>query len=45
MYRHLKGAYGLTRGGALLRTFLLIGFAMVASVLFALALVGLGIFD
>jgi hypothetical protein len=45
MYRQLKGAYGLTRGGALLRTFLLIGFAMVAAVLFAVALVGLGIFD
>ena len=45
MYRQLKGTYGLSRGGALVRTFLLACFAIIASILFALALIGLGIFD
>ena len=45
MYRQLKGTYGITRASALVRTFLLICFAMIASILFALLLVGLGIFD
>lgn len=43
MYRQLKGAYGLTRGGALWRTWLLLWFALTALVLFvAVLLSGLG---
>jgi hypothetical protein len=34
MYRQLKGAYGLSRGGAVWRTVLLVGFAMTALLMF-----------
>jgi len=44
MYRQLKGAYGLSRGSALLRTVLLVSFAIVALALFGLLLFGLGLF-
>jgi hypothetical protein len=43
IYRQLKGAYRLTRAGALWRTALLILFAGVALMLFMLLLVALGI--
>ena len=42
MYRQLKGTYGLSRGGALVRTILLVAFSIVALGLFFLALFGLG---
>lgn len=45
MYRQLKGAYGLGRGAALLRTALLLMFALAAAVLFVVLLVTLGLFD
>ena len=45
IYRQLKGTYGLSPGGALLRTFLLIAFATLALGLFLLMLFGLGLFD
>jgi hypothetical protein len=45
MYRQLKGAYGLTPGSALARTFLLVAFSVVAIGLFLLLLFGLGLFD
>ena len=45
MYRQLKGAYGLTPGSALARTFLLVAFSGVAIGLFLLLLFGLGLFD
>lgn len=45
MYLQLKGAYGLSRAGALVRTVLLLLFAAIAFGLFALALVALGLFD
>jgi hypothetical protein len=45
MYRQLKGAYGLTPGSALARTFLLVAFSVVAIGLFLLLLCGLGLFD
>ena len=45
IYRQLKGTYGLSRGGALVRTVLLMTFAFVALGLFLLVLVGLGLFD
>ena len=45
IYRQLKGAYGLCRGGALWRTALLTIFALVVVFLFAAALVGLEFFD
>jgi hypothetical protein len=45
MYRQLKGAYGLTRVGALWRTFLLTLFALTAALLFVAMIVGLGLFD
>ncbi len=45
MYRQLKGTYGLSRGGALVRTFLLVAFSIVALGLFFLALFALGLFD
>jgi uncharacterized membrane protein len=45
MYRQLKVAYGLSTAGALVRTLLLIAFATIALGLFALLLVGLGLFD
>lgn len=43
MYRQLKGAYGLTRFGALWRLTLLLTFAVTALTLFAVAVVLLGI--
>ena len=45
MFRQLKGAYGLTRLGALWRTVLLTLFAITAAVLFVVMIVGLGLFD
>lgn len=45
MFRQLKGAYGLTRLGALWRTVLLTLFAMTAALLFVAGIVGLGLFD
>lgn len=45
MYRQLRGAYSLTRPAALLRTVLLLAFAMIAATLFILILVSLGIFE
>ena len=45
MFRQLKGAYGLTRLGALWRTILLTLFALTAAVLFVAMIVGLGLFD
>ena len=45
MFRQLKGAYGLTRLGALWRTVLLTLFAITAAVLFVAMIVGLGLFD
>ena len=45
MYRQLKGAYGLTPGSALARTFLLVAFSGVEIGLFLLLLFGLGLFD
>jgi len=43
IYRHLKGAYRLGRLGALWRTFLMVNFATVTTVLFVLLLVYLGV--
>jgi len=45
IYRQLKGAYGLSSGGALIRTVLLVAFATMALGLFLLMLFGLGLFD
>lgn len=45
IYRQLKGAYGLSSGGALIRTVLLIAFATLALGLFLLMLFGLGLVD
>ena len=45
MYRQLKGAYVLGRGGALWRTAALTIFAFMAISLFVSLLVGLGLFD
>ena len=45
MFRQLKGAYGLTRLGALWRTVLLTLFAITAAMLFVAGIVGLGLFD
>jgi hypothetical protein len=45
MFRQLKGAYGLTRLGALWRTVLLTMFAITAALLFVAMIVGLGLFD
>ena len=45
MYRQLKGAYGLSRFGALWRWVLLLTFAAIAFSLFAVAVVLLGISD
>jgi hypothetical protein len=44
MYRQLKGAYSLGRGGALWRTTLLTIFAMIVMGLFSAAMVGVGTF-
>lgn len=45
MYRQLKGAYGLSRLNALLRPLVLMIFSFVVSLLFFLAMVGIGLFD
>jgi hypothetical protein len=45
IYRQLKGTYGLSSGGALVRTVLLLAFSIIALGLFLLALFGLGLFD
>ena len=45
IYRQLKGTYGLSGGGALIRTALLIAFSILALGLFFLVLFGLGLFD
>jgi len=45
MYRQLRGAYGLGRLSALWRTVLLVTFAIIAMIIFILAMVGMGIFD
>ena len=45
IYRQLKGTYGLSSGGALVRTALLIAFSILALGLFFLVLFGLGLFD
>ncbi|HVF37371.1 MAG TPA: DUF3667 domain-containing protein [Sphingomicrobium sp.] len=45
IYRQLKGAYGLSRSSAILRTLLLTVFAMIALALFGVALIGIGLFD
>lgn len=45
MYRQLKGAYGLTRIGALWRTVMLTLFALTAALLFVAMIVGMGLFD
>jgi len=43
MYRQLKGGYGLSRTGALLRTVALVTFAMVAAILFFMTTVAIGV--
>ncbi|HWJ58463.1 MAG TPA: DUF3667 domain-containing protein [Sphingomicrobium sp.] len=43
MYRQLKGAYGLSRWGALLRTFALLTFALIAGLLFFATMVAIGV--
>ena len=45
MYRQLKGAYSLTRSGAVWRTLLLALFASIVIGLFSAVLVGMGTFD
>jgi Protein of unknown function (DUF3667) len=45
MYRQLKGAYGISTGGAIWRTFALTIFAFIAISLFASLLVAIGAFD
>jgi len=45
MYRQLKGAYGLSRWGAIWRTTLLTMFALIVISLFAALLVGMGTFE
>lgn len=45
MYRQLRGAYSLTRWGAVWRATLLTIFSFVAVTLFFLALIGMGLFD
>ena len=42
MYRQLKGAYGLSRFSAILRTMPLLTFAVIAAALFVAAAVVLG---
>jgi hypothetical protein len=44
MYRQMRGAYELTRWSALLRTFALVIFCFIAALLFAMALVAIGLF-
>jgi len=45
MYRQLKGAYSLSRWGALLRTMLLLVFSFIVLVIFAAMMVALGLFE
>ena len=45
MYRQLRGAYGLSRLNALLRTIVLMIFSFVVSLLFFPAMLGIGLFD
>jgi len=45
MYRQLRGAYDLSRLNALLRTVVLMIFSFVVSLLFFLAMLGIGLFD
>jgi outer membrane murein-binding lipoprotein Lpp len=45
MYRQLRGTYGVSKAGAVWRTFLLTIFAFIAISLFASLLVALGAFD
>jgi hypothetical protein len=45
MYRHLRGTYGLDKGGAMWRTALLTVFAFIAISLFGSLLVAIGAFD
>ena len=45
MYRQLKGAYALGRGGALWRATLLTIFALIVMGLFSAVMVGVGTFD
>ena len=45
MYRQLRGAYSLSRLNALLRTMVLMIFACVVSILFFMAMLGIGLFD
>ena len=45
MYRQLKGAYGLGRASAVVRTSLLIVFAIIAMSFFGLTLFAMGLFD
>jgi hypothetical protein len=44
IYRHLRGAYALSRGSALWRTFALIAFAAIVTMLFLVLLLALGLF-
>lgn len=43
IFLHIKGAYEQTTGKALVRTFVLLNFALIALVLFTLLLLGLGL--
>ena len=43
MYRQLKGAYGLSRWSALLRTFALLTFALIAGTMFFATMVAIGV--
>ena len=45
IYRQLKGAYLLSRGGALWRTFLMVNFTTIITTMFALLLLYLGVAD
>jgi hypothetical protein len=45
IYKQLKGGYRLSRAGALWRTFLMLNFALVASILFVTLLLYLGLAD
>lgn len=45
MYRQLRGAYELSRPNALFRTLVLLTFASIASSLFFLAMLAIGLFD
>lgn len=45
IYRQLKGAYGLSRLSALLRTILLLVFASIVLVLFSALMVAMGLFE